>query len=431
MSETREYDVLIVGGGIGGVISLYYARKAGLRALLLEKQSQAGGLWAQLPAWQDIQNHPTDWTLGDLPIEGPDQASILKNIQSWVERFELAPFMRFNTPVLRAEPVAGGWQLTTPSGTYSARCLIAATGAHNHAFMPPVERVQSAIREFHSSALWDPTEIRGQQVVVVGGGASAYDLLELCLEHEARRIVWVYRGLKWMAPTRRSKHQASDVRKLARLQMQEVPVAEINRGFNEDLQGRYGKFGIDAIRPETGFDLSQHQLIPGRRGMIEHFQQIERHAGEITRLNRNVAELSGGQTIEADMVLWGTGYELDIGYLAVPELTGITRPEQLAKRCGAIFRALDAPNLFFLAPGVLEGTSVTPWAYAHAARTIMSHIQGNAELDTVRVDRKINYFDLAKFLAEKDPANFPADTWFAAYTEMATNHPPDQPMPIP
>ena len=92
-SNAEPLDLLIIGAGIGGVIALHYARKAGLYVLLLERQSVVGGLWAELPAWQDIQFGRHDWTLGDLPIAGEDQASIRDNIQSWVDRFDLAEAM--------------------------------------------------------------------------------------------------------------------------------------------------------------------------------------------------------------------------------------------------------------------------------------------------------------------------------------------------
>jgi cation diffusion facilitator CzcD-associated flavoprotein CzcO len=68
MPAPDEFDVAIVGGGPGGIISLYYAQLAGLRAVVLEKEPAAGGLWARLPTWQDIQNRTEDWTLGDIPI---------------------------------------------------------------------------------------------------------------------------------------------------------------------------------------------------------------------------------------------------------------------------------------------------------------------------------------------------------------------------
>ena len=64
----QELDVAIVGAGIGGVIALHSARRAGLRARVFEAQSGIGGLWRQLPAWQDIQIAGADWTLGALPL---------------------------------------------------------------------------------------------------------------------------------------------------------------------------------------------------------------------------------------------------------------------------------------------------------------------------------------------------------------------------
>ena len=106
MDDKQRFDLIIVGGGIGGVVCLYYARKAGLAVLLLERQGSVGGLWARLPAWQDIQINENDWTMADLPITGTDQASIVGNIQAWVDRFGLAPAMRLNTHGARRVCVA-------------------------------------------------------------------------------------------------------------------------------------------------------------------------------------------------------------------------------------------------------------------------------------------------------------------------------------
>ncbi|MBT5756796.1 MAG: NAD(P)-binding protein, partial [Acidimicrobiaceae bacterium] len=68
ISETC--DVAIVGGGIAGVVALAAARRAGLEAIVLERQDRVGGLWRDLPAWQDIQISALDWTLGEFPIDG-------------------------------------------------------------------------------------------------------------------------------------------------------------------------------------------------------------------------------------------------------------------------------------------------------------------------------------------------------------------------
>jgi len=82
----RTLDVAIIGAGIAGVVHLHYARQAGLDALVLERQEGVGGLWRQLPAWQDIQISPPDWALGDVPLQGPMQPDIRHNIEAWVAR---------------------------------------------------------------------------------------------------------------------------------------------------------------------------------------------------------------------------------------------------------------------------------------------------------------------------------------------------------
>src|SRR5579859_2660176 len=123
MSGSEQLDVAIVGGGPGGVIALHYARKAGLKTVLLEKQDTIGGLWARLPSWQDIQNRPEDWTLGDIPIAGVDQVSIAANIRHWVHRFGLAEHIRLNCPVISATPIDGDWQIRTATGNFRAKAL--------------------------------------------------------------------------------------------------------------------------------------------------------------------------------------------------------------------------------------------------------------------------------------------------------------------
>jgi cation diffusion facilitator CzcD-associated flavoprotein CzcO len=108
MFDPNEIEIAIVGGGPGGIIALYYARQAGLRTILLEARETVGGLWTQLPSWQDIQNREEDWTLGDIPIAGVDQASIAANIRQWVDTFNLGQYIRLKCPARTASPINGG-----------------------------------------------------------------------------------------------------------------------------------------------------------------------------------------------------------------------------------------------------------------------------------------------------------------------------------
>ncbi|MBL3826633.1 MULTISPECIES: NAD(P)-binding domain-containing protein [Marinobacter] len=431
MNTNEDLDLVIVGGGIGGIICLKYAKDAGLNVILLERGDCIGGLWRDLPYWQDIQFRKEDWTLGSLPLAGEDQRNILGNIEAWVERFGLSPYIHLNATVTSALPNESGWQIFTNTGTHQAKWLIAATGGHNRPTVPQVARFNSSITEYHSSALRDPEELRGKRVTVVGGGASAYDLLDLCFAHGADRVAWIYRSTKWMRPTRRIKHLGIDMRVLARYQMLCLPAGLIHRLTNKDLRARYAKAGITGIMPEGDFDIRRDQLIPGRPGMLIHFADIERHRGEVRSLCGNTIELSNGEELETDLLLWGTGYGVDFGFLGLEAINKAKNLNEIGSRCYSGFLSADAPNLFLLAPGVLDTNTSTPWAYAHVAKSIMSHIRGRPVFVKPPSEAFTNHFDLIKLLATKDRENYTSGIWYLKYLWLALCHPWKRPMPIP
>ena len=87
--ENQSVDVVIIGGGLVGLVFLRYAVAAGLSVRLVEREAELGGLWALLPAWQDIQSRAEDFSINGVPIAGPRQPDILANIRAWATRFRL------------------------------------------------------------------------------------------------------------------------------------------------------------------------------------------------------------------------------------------------------------------------------------------------------------------------------------------------------
>ena len=428
-NTTDILDLAIIGAGISGVIHLHCARQAGLSAVVLERQTGIGGLWRHLPSWQDIQISPYDWALGDLPMHGGAQPQVLANIESWVDRFDLATGIRTSSPVTRASHVGNHWELVTPRGTVRARHLVAATGGHNLPIVPDVPRRGSGLLERHSGALHDPNELVGRTVLVVGGGASAFDLLDLCLAQNARRILWVYRGVNWFTPTGKPKQIAGSVRPFARMQASGVSAARQNAAIGADLSARYAKFGIQAIQPSRPIDVLHDQLMPGRARMLAEFNQLERHPGSVSAIDGRQVTLTDGTTHDVDVLLWGTGYAIDLSYFAEPALAAIQNVNELGRRCGCIFRSFDAPDLYF--PGVgLDGIGSSTWANLLMARSIMSHIRGTAKLDMVAVGHKVNHFEIARYLGERDPGSYGTGRDWAFYRQLALTTPDDQPYPI-
>lgn len=134
----------------------------------------------------------------------------------------------------------------------------------------------------------------------------------------------------------------------------------------------------------------------------------------VRALRGKTIQLSNDEEVEADLLLWGTGYAVDIGYLGIDPLTRAHGLNAMARRCYAGFRSIDAANLFLMAPGVLETNRSTTWAYAHVAKSIMSHIGGRP----VFVD------------PPRDRPNYPRVLWYLKYLWLAMRR-PSRPMPIP
>lgn len=421
-------DVAIVGAGIAGLIHLHYARQAGLAAQVLEAQPGLGGLWRKLPAWQDIQFSAVEWAVGELPLAGTLQPQILANLQAWADRFALHDGIRYDSPVRRARHDGRHWVLDTPQGEVLARHLVAASGGHNTPLIPPVARHDSRVQEWHAAALHEPARLAGRDVMVVGGGASAFDLIEQGLRHGARRIVWVHRGLRWFLPSLRPKAMAS-VRPFARMQAGGLSAAQQSAALGADMVARYAKFGLQAIQPGRPMDVLHDQLFPGRPLMIEHFARLQRHAATVQAIDGGRVVLSDGSRHAVDVLLWGTGYGTDLRWFDAPAIASIGSVNELCGRCGCIFRSLDAPDLYF--PGVgLDGIGAAPWAYMLVARSIMSHIRGTARLDLQPVGHKVNHFDLVRHLAPRDPGSYPPGRGWDFYRRLALDTPDDRPYPL-
>src|ERR1700687_1408277 len=148
--------------------------------------------------------------------------------------------------------------------------------------------------------------------------------------------------------------------------------------------------------PDGHFDVRRDLLIPGRPGMLRNFRRIERYRGEVQSLRGKTTRLSSGEEIETDLLLWGTGYAMDLGYLNVAAISKVGSLNDISRRCYSGFRSIDAPRLFLLAPGVIETNTSTPWAYAHVAKSIVSHVTGRPVFDAPPCSTLAQHFDLVK-----------------------------------
>ena len=190
-----EVDVLIVGGGFGGLLVAARMREAGAaRVRIVESASDFGGTWYwnRYPgAACDVESYiyfPLLEETGYMPVERYSKAAEIRaHCHRIAEHFGLYADALFSTRVtaLDWDAVAARWIVQTDRGDrVRARFVVLATGPLNRPKLPAIPGVETfAGHSFHTSR-WDYTYTGGsatepltgladKAVGIIGTGATA------------------------------------------------------------------------------------------------------------------------------------------------------------------------------------------------------------------------------------------------------------------
>lgn len=172
------HDIIIVGGGPGGLTAAVYALRAGKSVLVIEKN----GFGGQIAYSPKVENIP-----GTREISGAEFADRLTD-----QAMNLGADVELEN-VIKAEKVDGIFRLETEEGSvFEGRSLILALGVkHRTLGLPGEEELIGNGISF--CAVCDGAFYAGQKVAMVGGGNSA--LQEALLLSEVCEKVTVVQNL--------------------------------------------------------------------------------------------------------------------------------------------------------------------------------------------------------------------------------------------
>ena len=179
--QLPTYDLIVVGTGPAGLAAAVYGASEGLRTVLIEREAPGG----QAGTSARIENYlgfPVGLSGSDLARRGVAQA----------RRFGaeiLAPM-----EATRLESQNGYHRLTLSNGTVIAsQALIVATGvSYRMLDVPGADRLAGA-GLFYGAAITEALSVKGQDVLVVGGGNSAGQAA-LYLGQYAKSVTILVRG---------------------------------------------------------------------------------------------------------------------------------------------------------------------------------------------------------------------------------------------
>ncbi len=384
-------DVVVIGGGQGGIALGARLRRLGVSAIIVEKNARPGDSWRKRykslclhdPVWYDHLPYlpfPDDW-----PVFAPKD-----KIGDWLEAYTKIMALNYwsstRATQCQWDEAAQRWEVSVEregeTVVLRPRELVIALGVSGYPSVPEIPGADSFEGDqHHSSAHPGPAAYAGKKAVVLGSNNSAHDICAALWE-QGVDVTMVQRSSTHIAPSAALMelalgglyseqaiqagvdHHKADLifaslpyKIMAPLQ---VPVYDEMKRREADLYGRLEQagfmldFGVDGsglfmkyLRRGSGYyiDVGASELVANGSVKLKSHTTIE-------RINPRSVTLADGSELPADLLVYATGYGSMNRWLAE-----LISPE-VANRLGKVWGlGSDTPK----DPGPWEGELRNMW----------------------------------------------------------------------
>lgn len=291
--------IIVIGAGQAGLSAAYHLKRAGMKIgvdfIVLDDAPAAGGAWQfrwsslTLSTVNKIHDLPGMSFQETIPSNtGSVQANIA--VPHYFDRYE----KKFGIDVLRPQRVEqvslhnNRFHVNTTTSRFSAMGIINGTGTWQNAYIPIYPGADLFQGEqLHTKDFKQAADFRGKHVVVIGGGISAIQLLDQI--SQVTRTTWVTRR-----PPVFNKEPFDDV-------AGHNAVALVENRVRNGL----APFSVVSV---TGLPYSAEVQDMEQRGVLNLLPMFS----EITK---NGVKWPDGKELEADCLLWNTGFKSSLQHL--------------------------------------------------------------------------------------------------------------------
>jgi dimethylaniline monooxygenase (N-oxide forming) len=363
----------IIGAGSSGIAAAKALHERSIPFDCLEKSDRVGGNWVfhnkngMSAAYRDLfinTSRPrmeySDFPMPESYPDFPHHTHIAAYFDEYVEHFGFREKISFETGVEHAARRADGvWELELDNGqTRAYDALIVANGHHWKPRWPepPFPGADTfAGEQLHAHSYLENSIFEGKRVVILGMGNSAMDIA-VESSYVAERTYLAARQGVWIVPKYMFGKPVDQLRNDPRIPF------KIRQRFLQRLIRSYAgppeRHGLP--KPNHRFG-EAHPTISGR--ILDRIQH-----GTITP-KPNIASLQGsqvqfvdGSTVEADVVVYCTGYQIAFPFFDEDLISAPDNHIELFRR---VFHP-DIPNVFFI--GLLQPLgAIMPLAEAQGA----------------------------------------------------------------
>ena len=350
-------DVVVIGGGQAGLSAAHHLQRRGLVPLrragaddetfiVLDADERPGGAWQH--RWASLRMATVNGIheLPGYPVPDADPSAASRDVlpayfSDYEERFGLDVMRPVKVGAVSREDddPRGRLIVDADRGTWAARYVVNATGTWTRPFWPSYPgRDRFRGRQLHVAGYVSAEEFAGRRVVVVGAGISAVQLLD-----EISRVADTF----WV--TRREPEWIDDDF--------DIPTRIAAIAKVEDRVRRGLPRG--SVISITGMHWTPWARAAQARGVLVRHPMF-------TGIEEDGVRMPDGRLVEADVILWATGFRPAVEHLAPLRL----RTPQGGIRV-ANGRALDEPRLFLIGFGPSQSTVGANRAGRDAAHAIV------------------------------------------------------------
>ena len=382
--------VCVIGAGISGLVAAKTFIEDGYKVTVFEKQPNLGGVWESSRTYPGLTTQSTRDTyfFSDYPFPAdyPDfpTAEHMRNyLKSYADNFGVTERIYFQakvTNIYRKKCDKINWVVEVnlkddqegriKKQIYEFDFVVVCNGVFNLPKIPDLPG-KSEFKAFggkilHSSEFNDPSILENKKVVVVGFGKSATDIAVVAADR-ASSCTLVFRRALWKIPKyflNRIHHQQILFTRFAEIWLQYLRPVGVEKllhsvakplvwtfwRFQETIVG--WQFGLDAcgLLPEESMDKTLNctaNLAADNFYNYVRCGKIQTRKLEIIKFLPDGVELASGEHLQADVVIFGTGFRQDISFLEEKYRRWIVDEEG----CFHLYRYMihpDIPNLGFL-----------------------------------------------------------------------------------
>ena len=309
-------DVAVVGGSQAGLAMAWYLARQQLRFVVLDAGPEIGHTWRS--RWDSLTLFtPIKYdALPGMPFPGrpdtyPTKDPVADYLQAYAAAFNLP--VRLNARVAHLSKTTEGFEIHTQAEAFRARQVVAATGPFQVPFMPQAaRRLDGSVTQLHSAEYRNPRALPPGPVLVVGGGNSGF---QIAGELAATRQVDL--SIATRAPV--------------------LP----QRLAGRDLFWWLTRLGLMRVAAGSrlGRRMSSREFIVGGSRRRLRAAGVRFRPG-VTAAQGRTVRFADGTSLDAEVVIWATGYRSDYSWIHLP---GVARDGRIIHRRGVS----DIPGLYF------------------------------------------------------------------------------------